>query len=100
MNGCWLDASVPGGGSKSSDDGSSHTCHLPEDLDVNQTTFAAPDLAVFCRLNELGLVAVGQRLDPDQTVIKCCFAEPDPWCRGCGSDGSVSRRAVARRRPR
>ena len=48
-------------------------------------TFATPDLTVFCRLDELGLVAVGQRLAPDRAVIECRVAEPDPWCRGCGS---------------
>ena len=48
-------------------------------------TFAIPDLTVFCRLDELGLVAVGQRLAPDRAVIECRVAEPDPWCRGCGS---------------
>ena len=48
-------------------------------------TFAAPDLTVFCCLDELGLVAVGQRLAPDRAVFECRVAEPDPWCRGCGS---------------
>ncbi|MET7853779.1 hypothetical protein ABZT48_37585 [Streptomyces avermitilis] len=32
--------------------------------------FAAPCLTTFCRLGELGLEAVGQRLEPDQTVIE------------------------------
>ena len=50
-------------------------------------TFVTPDLTVFCRLDELGLVAVGQRLAPDRAVIECRVAEPDPWCRGCGSRG-------------
>ena len=48
-------------------------------------TFVTPDLTVFCRLDELGLVAVGERLAPDRAVIECRVAEPDPWCRGCGS---------------
>ena len=48
-------------------------------------TFVTPDLTVFCHLDELGLVAVSQRLAPDQAVIECRVAEPDPWCRGCGS---------------
>ena len=56
-----------------------------EDLDVLHATFVTPDLTVFCRLDELGLVAVGQRLAPDRAVIECRVAEPDPWCRGCGS---------------
>ena len=50
-------------------------------------TFATPDLTVFCRLDELGLVAVGQRLEPDRAVIECRVAEPNPWCRGCASQG-------------
>ncbi|WP_194411974.1 hypothetical protein [Microbacterium cremeum] len=29
-------------------------------------TFAAPDLTTFCRLDELGLEAVGQHLEPDR----------------------------------
>lgn len=39
----------------------------------------------------LGLVAVGQRLDLDRAVIECRVAEPDPCCRGCGSQGAVPR---------
>ncbi|MDX2377596.1 ISL3 family transposase [Microbacterium sp. LRZ72] len=52
-------------------------------------TFATPDLTTFCRLDELGLVAVGQRIEPDQATIECRLAEPDPWCRSCGSEGIV-----------
>ncbi|MFJ9854466.1 hypothetical protein [Streptomyces sp. NPDC101150] len=33
--------------------------------------FAAPYLTTFCRLDELGLESVGQRLEPDQAVIEC-----------------------------
>lgn len=65
-------------------DGGSCTVHL-EDLDVLDATFATPDLTVFCRLDELGRVAVGQRLDPERAVIECRVAQPDPWCRGWGS---------------
>lgn len=43
----------------------------PEDLDVPDATptagFACPDLTTFCRLDELGLVVTGQRLEPDLT---------------------------------
>jgi len=42
-------------------DGSSDTDHL-EDLDLFHVTFGVPGLSTFCRLDELGLVAVGQRL--------------------------------------
>ncbi|MYT32970.1 hypothetical protein GTY73_30245 [Streptomyces sp. SID8354] len=33
--------------------------------------FAAPCLPRYCRLDELGLEAVGQRPEPDQVVIEC-----------------------------
>ncbi|MGH3635652.1 MAG: hypothetical protein ACRDTS_16510 [Mycobacterium sp.] len=50
--------------SRSSEDGGSYAVHL-EDLDVPDATCARPDLTTFCRLDELGLEAIGQRLDPD-----------------------------------
>ena len=40
-------------------------------------TFAAPDLTTFCRLDELGLEVVGQRLEPDRAVLACRVVEPD-----------------------
>ena len=43
----------------------------PEDLDVPDAIFAAPDLTTFCRLDELGLEALGQRLEPDRAVLSC-----------------------------
>ena len=59
-------------------------------------TFAAPCLTTFCRLDELGLEAVGQILEPDRAVIECRGVEPDPWCRKCGAEGVV-RDTVTRR---
>ena len=59
-------------------------------------TFATPDLTTFCRLDELGLVAVGQRLERHRAVIECRVADADPWCRRCGAEG-VSRDSVTRR---
>ena len=59
-------------------------------------TFATPDLTTFCRLDELGLVASGQRIEPHQAVIECRVVESDGWCRRCGAEG-VSRGTVARR---
>ena len=50
--------------------------------------FACPDLTTFCRLDELGLVAVGQRLEAERAVLACRVLEPDQWCRRCGSEGS------------
>ena len=57
--------------------------------------FACPDLTTFCRLDELGLEAVGQRLEPDRAVL-ACVVEPDRWCRRCGCEG-VARGTVKRR---
>lgn len=59
------------------EDGSSYTAHL-EDLDVFNATFAAPCLTTFCRLDELGLVAIGQHLKVDRAVIECGVVEDDP----------------------
>ena len=68
---------------------------IPKDLDVLHPTFAAPDLTVFCRLDELGLVAVGQLIEPDRATIECRVVEDDPWCRKCGVEG-VPRDTVTR----
>ena len=35
----------------------------------------APDLGSFCRLDELGLQVVGQRLEPGRAVLACWVAE-------------------------
>lgn len=59
-------------------------------------TFATPDLTTFCRLDELGLVAVGQLIEPDRATIECRVVEDDPWCRKCGVEG-VPRDTVTRR---
>ena len=59
-------------------------------------TFACPDLTTFCRLDELGLEVLGQRLEPDRTVLACRVVEPDQWCRRCGCEG-VARDTVVRR---
>ncbi len=59
-------------------------------------TFAAPDLTTFCRLDGLGLVAVGQRVGPRRAVIACRVVEPDDWCHRCGQRGLL-RDTVVRR---
>lgn len=61
-----------------------------------QPTFVAPCLTMFCRLDELGLHAVGQLIEPDRAVIECRVVEPDRWCRKCGCEG-VPRDTVPRR---
>ena len=69
--------------------------HL-EDLDVPDATFASPDVTTFCRVDELGLVVVGQRLEPQRAVLACRVVEQDQWCRRCGCEGVV-RDTVVRR---
>ncbi|MFN8090577.1 MAG: ISL3 family transposase [Mycobacterium sp.] len=59
-------------------------------------TFACPDLTTFCRVDELALVVVGQRLEPRRAVLACRVVEPDQWCRRCGCEGVV-RDTVVRR---
>ncbi|WP_141270580.1 ISL3 family transposase, partial [Kocuria varians] len=61
-----------------------------------QAGFACPALTTFCRLDELGLEAIGQRLEPDGAVLSCRVLEPDLWCRRCGCEG-VPRDTVLRR---
>jgi hypothetical protein len=53
---------------------------------------------VFCRLDELGLEVVGQRLEPDRAVLACRVVpgEFDRWCRRYGGEGA-SRDTVTRR---
>ncbi|BDZ37442.1 ISL3 family transposase [Microbacterium suwonense] len=63
---------------------------------MHHATFATPDLTKFCRLDELGLVAVGQLIGPERAVIECRVTDPDPWCQGCGSR-ALSRGSIARR---
>jgi transposase len=57
--------------------------------------FGCPDLTVFCRLDELGLVVTGQRLDSDRAVLACRVIDPDDWCHRCGCHG-VPRGTVIR----
>ncbi len=59
-------------------------------------TFATPDLTTFCRLDELGLFATGQQIEPDRAVIECRVIEPDGWCRRCGAEG-IPRGTIVRR---
>ena len=50
-------------------------------------TFTTPDLTTFTRLDELGLVVLGQRLEPGRAVLACRVSDPDEWCRRCGCEG-------------
>lgn len=38
---------------------------------MSDDTFVYPDLTTFTRVEELGLVVVGQRLEPDRAVLAC-----------------------------
>ena len=62
---------------------------------MSQTTFANSDLTTFCRLDELGLRAVGQHLDRGRTMLECRVVERDDWCHHCGCQG-VPRDTVVR----
>ena len=59
-------------------------------------TFGPADLSLFCRLDELGLVADGLAIEPDLALIRCRVAEPDCWCSRCGAEG-LPRGTVQRR---
>ena len=58
--------------------------------------FVHPDLTTFCRLEKLGLVVTGQRLERHRAVLACRVVDPDEWCRRCGCEG-VPRDTVTRR---
>lgn len=65
---------------------------------MSHATFDDPGLTTFCGLDELGLRAVGQHLEPDRAVLECRVAEADPWCLRRGSEGvGVVRDTVVRR---
>ncbi len=76
-------------------DRSSNNDHQ-ENLDLFHVAFGAPDLTTFCRLDERGLVVVGQRPRPDRAVIECRVVGSDRRCRGCGGPGAA-RGTVTRR---
>ena len=63
---------------------------------MHDGTFSRPDLTKFCRLDDLGLEVIGQRLDPGGAVLACRVVEPDQKCRRCGWEG-VPRDTVVRR---
>ena len=63
---------------------------------MSDATFACPDLTTFCRLDELGLEVIGQRLEPDRAVLACRVVEPDQWCRRCGCEGTPADTVIRR----
>lgn len=42
---------------------------MADGRDVSDATFVRPDLGSFCRLDELGLQVVGQRLEPGRAAL-------------------------------
>jgi hypothetical protein len=52
---------------------------------LDATAFTRPNLSSFCRLDELGLVVVGQRLEPKRAVLACRVAEDDGGVTGAAA---------------
>lgn len=66
---------------------------------MDNATFTTPDLDTFCRLNEFGLTAARQRIEPDRAVLDCrirTIDALDQWCRRRGQQGVL--RGTATRR--
>lgn len=49
---------------------------MPDAIPVG---FACPDLSTFCMLDELGMEAIGQRLEPKRALIACRVVATDRW---------------------
>jgi hypothetical protein len=72
---------------------------MADGRDAPHATFVRPDLGSFCRLDELGLQVVGQRIEPSRAVLACRVVETDEfarWCRRCGCE-AAPRDSVTRR---
>ena len=54
---------------------------------MSNATFSAPDMTIYCGLEELGLVAVGMCCQGGGFVLKCRVANPVRLCPGCGCPG-------------
>lgn len=54
---------------------------------MSNATFTAPDLTIFCRLDELGLEVIGQQITARRSVLACRVVALDDWCRRCGCQG-------------
>ena len=64
---------------------------MADGRDRPHATFVRPDLGSFCRLDELGLRVVGQRLELGRAVLACRVVETDEfarWCRRCGCEAA------------
>lgn len=63
---------------------------------MHDATFSAADLTTFCGLDDLGLCAVGQRIEHGRAVLECRVVADDALCHRCGARSQV-RDTVARR---
>ena len=63
---------------------------------MSDVTFIDVDLTTFCRLGDLGLEVVGQRVLPGRSELACRVVDADDCCHGCGCQG-VPRDTVERR---
>ncbi len=73
---------------------------MADGRDAPHATFVRPDLGSFCRLDELGLQVVGQRIEPCRAVLACRVVETDEfarWCRRCGCEAAQDQPAIASR---
>ena len=59
-------------------------------------TFDNCDLNKFCRLDELGLEAIGQCLEPGRVVLAGQVVKPDDWCHRGGSQGTPRGTVICR----
>jgi hypothetical protein len=66
---------------------------------MSHATFLRPDLGSFCRLDELGLQVVDQRLEPGRAVLACRVVETGEFARWCRRGGreAAPRDSVTRR---
>jgi transposase len=56
---------------------------------VSDVTFTCPDLTTFCRLDQLGLEVVGQRVQPGRATLMCRVVAADDRCSRCGCRGAA-----------
>src|SRR5260370_2452119 len=64
---------------------------MADGRDMPHATFVRPDLGSFCRLDELGLQVVGQRLELGRAVVACPIVETDEfarWGRRCRGEAA------------
>jgi len=68
---------------------------MADGRDAPHATFVCPDLGSFCRLDELGLQVVGQRIEPGRSVLACRVVETDEFAGSVAAADARLRRATA-----